>query len=179
MIRNGVFIYVLLFIILKVDAQSQPSLMINSLKQCDSNVSYPVEASVDFYIKDKKQFANGNATLKIPVGNDIRSNCTVEHRIGKRYFYLFSFVEKDVCKAIHKYLGEFSYEIERSAGLVPGLCPIPQGRYHVHDVLLNFDRITMSLEAFPYGDLRFTTVVIDKTNRVVACFIVTVKNSEA
>lgn len=29
----------------------------------------------------------------------------------------------------------------------------------------------MSVETFPYGDLRFTAVAIDKGNRIIACFV--------
>lgn len=37
---------------------------------------------------------------------------------------LFEIHEKDFCKAMNKYLGEFWYGIERAAQLPVGVCPI-------------------------------------------------------
>ncbi|KAF2899436.1 hypothetical protein ILUMI_06745 [Ignelater luminosus] len=115
-------------------------------------------------------------TFAVDMGSNIHSNCSLELLTLNSYKHIFSFVERNLCVAIHKYMGEFVYEIERSAQLIPGRCPIPKGVHRIHNVPLNFDRI--SLQTFPFGKLRFTERAYDKQNRMVLCLIIELDNRE-
>ncbi|KAF2893515.1 hypothetical protein ILUMI_12661, partial [Ignelater luminosus] len=53
-------------------------------------------------------------------------NIDVETLVGKDYVYVFTVRENKACDAIHKYLGEFLYTIERGVGIIPRTCPIPK-----------------------------------------------------
>lgn len=55
-----------------------------------------------------------------------QSNCTIELLTFNKYKHLFSITEKNLCLALHKYMGELMYEIERNVGMSPGVCPIPK-----------------------------------------------------
>ncbi|KAF2900112.1 hypothetical protein ILUMI_06072, partial [Ignelater luminosus] len=53
-------------------------------------------------------------------------NVTIDSIINSRSVLpLFVIREKDFCKAMNKYMGEFWYDIERAGQVPPGVCPIP------------------------------------------------------
>lgn len=43
---------------------------------------------------------------------------------GKNYVPVVAITEKKSCDALHKYLGEFAYDLERKMGILVGACPI-------------------------------------------------------
>lgn len=52
--------------------------------------------------------------------------CKIESEVTKnRYIELFTAREKNACKAGNIYFGEFLYDIERAAQVIPGTCPLP------------------------------------------------------
>lgn len=46
--------------------------------------------------------------------------------VNKKFHRILNFGERHGCTALHKYLGEFVYDLERGTGLPPGHCPIPR-----------------------------------------------------
>ncbi|KAF2901792.1 hypothetical protein ILUMI_04388, partial [Ignelater luminosus] len=94
---------------------------------------------------------------------------------GRGYINVFEIKEKKACDSIHKYMGEFVYDIEAAAGLIRKMCPIPKGRYHVHNLQLNYEKI--SLQTFPFGNLRITMAIQDDKNRKnLSCLEVEIEN---
>ncbi|KAF2890102.1 hypothetical protein ILUMI_16071 [Ignelater luminosus] len=83
--------------------------------------------------------------------------------------------KKDIhtCTSMHKYFGEFVYDIERAAQLLPGLCPIPQGRY-ANNFLPDYHKI--NVQNIPFGSLRATEVAFDKDG-IISCLVTEVENN--
>ncbi|KAF2881987.1 hypothetical protein ILUMI_24190, partial [Ignelater luminosus] len=108
------------------------------------------------------------------------ANASVEILAGKDYVYLFTIRENKACDALHKYLGEFVYTIERAIGLIPRACPIPkillQNNYHLHNLPIDADKITTAAN-FPFGNLRITIDVLDSKNRCVSCIEIKVEHN--
>ncbi|KAF2899435.1 hypothetical protein ILUMI_06744 [Ignelater luminosus] len=144
--------------------------------RCDPKANYSVD--MDFKIKTvhNVQYADGAFKFAVDVGNNIRSNCTIELFTLNKYRHLFSINEKNLCQALHKYMGELMYEIERNAGMPPRVCPIPKGTYHLHNYHLDFQK--MALQTFPFGKLRFTEIGYDQQNNICLCIIIEVDNRE-
>ncbi|KAF2891781.1 hypothetical protein ILUMI_14392 [Ignelater luminosus] len=87
---------------------------------------------------------------------------------GKEYLYLFTIRENKTCGALHKYLGEFLYDIERGMGHIPRVCPIPKDTYHLYNLPIDGNKIATAAN-FPFGNLRLTVHVLDNKNTEVSC----------
>ncbi|KAF2901793.1 hypothetical protein ILUMI_04389, partial [Ignelater luminosus] len=81
---------------------------------------------------------------------------------GGDYINVFEIKGKKACNSLHKYMGEFMYDIEAAAGLIRGMCPVREGKYHVHNVELDYEKTT--LQTFPFGNLRITMTTHDDKN---------------
>ncbi|KAF2892333.1 hypothetical protein ILUMI_13840, partial [Ignelater luminosus] len=100
--------------------------LVKSFENCNPNGNDLLKYNITIKTIDKKQFANGVVLLQEPLDNSLKVNVDIEMLVGKDYVYLFSINEKKSCDAMHKYLGEFVYDVERRIGLIPGACPIPK-----------------------------------------------------
>ncbi|KAF2899007.1 hypothetical protein ILUMI_07168, partial [Ignelater luminosus] len=107
-------------------------------------------------------------------------NISVEILAVKDYVYLFSVRENKACDAMHKYLGEFIYTVERAVGLIPRACPIPkillQNNYYFYNLPIDANKITTASN-FPFGNLRITLDFLDGKNRCISCTEMKVENN--
>lgn len=46
----------------------------------------------------------------------------------KSFKPVFNLYDENACDAIKKYLGDFIVEMQKSAGIEPGTCPVPKVR---------------------------------------------------
>ncbi|KAF2895562.1 hypothetical protein ILUMI_10616, partial [Ignelater luminosus] len=106
----------------------------------------------------------------------VLTHVAVDILTGRQYIHLLFINESKSCLAMHRYMGEFAYDLERRVGLIPGACPIPKGRYYVHDLLLDFDKIT-TISNFPFGNLRLTAYMYDSRTKDVCCIRAEIENN--
>ncbi|KAF2905816.1 hypothetical protein ILUMI_00352, partial [Ignelater luminosus] len=108
---------------LQISAQLRTNFFVKSFDLCPS--PGPVKYHGNVTTEDKKQYLNLVMTSPIPLDENIRGVFNIETLVNNHmYVQVFEIREKDFCKGMNKYGGEFWYGIERAAQLPTGVCPI-------------------------------------------------------
>ncbi|XP_031352610.1 uncharacterized protein LOC116180219 [Photinus pyralis] len=131
----------------------------------------------DIRNEGRRQFLDCNIMIPKPVDETVRLVLDIESTLDERiYTRLFTVRDKNACAAMHKYIGEFFYALERSGGLTPGVCPIRKKRLRIRNHYLDFSKV--ALQTFPFGHLRITTTLRDSENNdaVLFCMKLYVEN---
>ncbi|KAF2894455.1 hypothetical protein ILUMI_11717 [Ignelater luminosus] len=100
--------------------------LLKALGNCNPNGTDIFKYNLTIKTINKQQYLSGDMKLQGSFNNSLKVNASVEILAGKNYVYLFTIRENKACDALHKYLGEFVYAIERAMGLIPRTCPIPK-----------------------------------------------------
>ncbi|KAK9732015.1 hypothetical protein QE152_g13175 [Popillia japonica] len=144
------------------------------MEMCDPSVNYPLMMTNEIRTEGDKQFLSGKGDFKVDFGANSEYKITVnikKTRDAAEFAPLISFEEPDTCAAIQKYLGDFFNELEKSAGIESGKCPIEKGTYELKDYPLDFKKL--AYQSVPEGILQTTQIITDKTTKEVLLCLVT------
>ncbi|KAF2897822.1 hypothetical protein ILUMI_08352 [Ignelater luminosus] len=148
---------------------------VRKFEHCDINANYDILYNLTFKIIGNKQYVDGLMHFKVPLDNNLRSQVSVDILIGRRFTHLLNITENKSCTALHKYLGEFFYDLERNAQLIPGICPLSEGKHYLHNFYVDFNKAT-TLVNFPFGYLRFKGNMCDNKHKVLTCLVMELEN---
>ncbi|XP_031355676.1 uncharacterized protein LOC116179995 [Photinus pyralis] len=161
----------LLMVVIRVTYQfTHTNFVVKKLVDCDKrNVS-------KFYSNLRneggRQYLDFDAVFPKAMDETVGVLCDIETSLDEKvYAKLFTIRERNCCASMHKYMGEFAYALEQSAGIAPGVCPIPKRKYRARNHYLDFSKI--SLQTFPFGHLRLTIKVVDNDANSAVLFCIT------
>ncbi|KAF2897823.1 hypothetical protein ILUMI_08353, partial [Ignelater luminosus] len=120
--RNAGLIPELCPIPMHVIAFAEAHTLVKKWEHCNASADYDFVSNLTFTTTGDKQFADGLILFKIPFDDTNRVHVTVDIRTGRTFRHLMDINETKVCEACHKYFGEFAYEAERNAQLIPKMC---------------------------------------------------------
>ncbi|KAF2900305.1 hypothetical protein ILUMI_05878, partial [Ignelater luminosus] len=150
--------------------QSAENFLIESYEWCKNLTNPTIKVYVTF--KDfipGHQTIDANLSTPITMGENavLRIYLELEAKLRRdRWVHLIT-LEDDFCRMAQMYFGEFWYDLERAAAVLPRTCPIQRGNYHIMNHKLNFAKL--KLQTFPFGRLRVTMLMQDKSTKNVLC----------
>ncbi|KAF2887328.1 hypothetical protein ILUMI_18845, partial [Ignelater luminosus] len=99
--------------IFKVTAQLRTNFFIKNLTFCPS--PGPIKYSGYVTTENTRQYLELDINTPIPIDENLNATFFIDSILGnKTTVRLFEIREKEFCKAMNKYLGEFWYDIERA-----------------------------------------------------------------
>ncbi|KAL3268528.1 hypothetical protein HHI36_007637 [Cryptolaemus montrouzieri] len=161
---NQIVLVGVLFLAYVVNAK----VTVKRLQQCDDNPNYKIKLTAHIREEGGVQVVGGNLKADIELGDNIENNVDV-YSLEKGEFTFMLNVKETMCNALHNYMGDFGYDMQKAAGLKPGACPLPPGDYSIKDHPLDFSKF--KYRDVPKGTLKIKSNMIEiKTKEKVGCF---------
>ncbi|KAK9877325.1 hypothetical protein WA026_017722 [Henosepilachna vigintioctopunctata] len=140
---------------------------IDRIEQCDDHTNYKIKFSSHLKEEGGVQLVGGILKTDMEVGDNVENDVDVYSLENGEYKFLVN-VKETWCNVLHNYLGDFGYDMQKSAGISPGTCPLPPGEYSIKDHPLDFSKF--KYRDVPKGTLKIKSSMIDlKTKEKVGC----------
>ncbi|CAH1378857.1 unnamed protein product, partial [Tenebrio molitor] len=150
---------------------------VKRVEMCNDAVNYPSKFFTSLTTRNGIQYLTSNLTLSEELGDNVLVFTEVfidSPGVGK---VRLGAANGTFCKITRKYIGPFLHDLEKAAQILPGICPIPKGKYQITDFPINISNMFLK-GLLPSGRLTFVGRYTKlRTGQVLMCYEIEIEVS--